>query len=43
MKFELNVVRFDASDVVTTSGCAKPAVFYPAGNKPCPAGVAMPK
>ena len=34
MKFEFNVVRFDASDVVTTSTCAKPALPAPAGNKP---------
>ena len=24
MKFELNVIRFDVADVVTTSGCADP-------------------
>lgn len=44
MKFELNVVRFDANDVVTESAvCANPSKPAPIGNKAgsCPGGVMM--
>ena len=38
MKFELEVVRFDVSDVVTASGdgaCANPTMPAPLGNQLC--------
>lgn len=38
MKFELEVVRFDVADVVTTSGgavCANPNMPAPLGNQLC--------
>lgn len=43
MKFELNVVRFDANDVVTASAvCALPMIPAPAGNgNPSCTGVVM--
>ena len=44
MKFELEVVRFDVTDVVTASGgtvCANPAISAPLGDKLCDGDLGM--